>query len=109
MQLRNEANSTLPRQRKVNALRNKLNAIYTNRAELTLLRLQRISYDQGNKVGSHLARQLRLKREKKYIGDLLGEGGRTFNVDAEKANMFIRFYASLNRAENVSKPVTCIK
>lgn len=51
-------------QRQLSALKGKIKAIYTNRAEYTLLRLRQICYAQGGKVGTHLLRQLREKRER---------------------------------------------
>lgn len=58
-ELTHKSNPTRTSLRQLTALRGKLRAIYSNRSELRLLKLRQLSYSQGNKVGKHLARQLR--------------------------------------------------
>ena len=82
---------TRPLQRTVTAIRGKLNAIYSNRAEMGLLKLHRANYDQGGKVGSMLARQLRVQRERERIGPIRNGEGREIVEDQGKADLFGAF------------------
>lgn len=89
---------TRPLKRQLSVLKEKLGVIYTNRAELTLLQLRRNAHAQGNKVGTHLARQLREKREKENIGGITGDNGEIAHEDQTKANIFGKFYQELYTA-----------
>ena len=98
-----KANPVRPLLRQVTALRGKLNAIYNNRAEINLLRLQRRTYDQGGKIGSMLAKQLRGKQEKEYIEKIIDEDEHEITDDQEKADTFRKFYKSLYQQEERSE------
>lgn len=82
------------------ALKGKLNAIYSNRAEKTILRLQKKNYTEGNKVGSLLARQLRIKQDKEYIKLIVDDVGVSHNTEEGRASAFESFYRKLYTSED---------
>lgn len=86
--------------RKVTALKGKLQAVYTNRAEKTILRLQAGSYTGGNKVGSLLACQLRAKQEREYIRIIVDDAVVSHNTEEGKAHAFETFYHKLYTSDN---------
>lgn len=91
-----------PAQRKVTALKGKLHAIYSNRAEKTILRLQTNNYTGGNKVGSILARQLRVKQERTYVPLIIDEAGIPHTAEEGKALAFESFYRKLYTSDDPS-------
>ena len=66
-----------------------------NKVILTLLLLRRTTYDQGNKVGLHLVRQLRQKLESRCKGKIQSIAGPMLTVEQDKLEAFHNFYASL--------------
>ncbi|XP_078528944.1 uncharacterized protein LOC144806458 [Lissotriton helveticus] len=58
-----------------------------------------LAYTQGDKVGKHLARQLKDKRERENIGGIRDGAGNLQHRDEDKADLFGEFYASLYTAD----------